>query len=167
MTAISYDSNFRPDMALGFAVSGGEVIGSTVAPSRDVQFINAVVNDPSVRPFVGPAELGELDLSEAVAQPENLFFMGEHGGFSAAWSAPGVREIHTFILESGRGAWARAARAQVIDSCRKRGDVMLWTKISPDTPHVAKFAVEGGMRPTGQVVETFGQPWLIYKMELN
>jgi hypothetical protein len=143
-----------------------EVVPSTVAPCRDVAFINAVVNDPSVRPFIGPAELGEIDLSEAIARPENLCLMGQHGGFVLAWSAPGVHEVHTFITEAGRGTWARKARYETIQYCRKRGVHMLWTKISLDTPHVAKFAAEAGMRPTGQVVETFDEPWLIYKMEL-
>jgi hypothetical protein len=35
--------------------------------SFDVERINAVANHPEVRPFVGPAELGELDFTDAVA----------------------------------------------------------------------------------------------------
>lgn len=145
----------------------GEVIEQAVASSRDVAFINAVVNDPSVRPFVGPMELGKLDLSEAIARPENLCMMGLHGGFILAWSAPGVREVHTFILPDGRGDWAKQARAEVIAYCADQGDTMLWTKIPPDQPHVARFAVEGGMKPTGQTVETFGVAYMVYKMDLN
>lgn len=168
MRTANLSSISKPPVADGFAAfAGGEVIQSTVAPCRDAALVNVVVNHPSVRPFVGPMELGELDLSEAVARPENLCMMGGHGGFILAWSAPGVREVHTFILESGRGAWARAARAEVIRHCRAEGVTMLWTKISPATPNVAKFAIEGGMEPTGMSVETFGEPWLIYKMELT
>ncbi len=137
-----------------------------VAPSRDVAFINAVVNDPSVRPFVGPEYLGELDLSEAVARPENLCMFGRWGGFLLAWSAPGVREVHTMILPEGRGAWARQARAEMIAYCATQGDTMLWTKIPADQPHVRRFAIEGGMRATGMTVATFGLPYAIYSMEL-
>lgn len=144
-----------------------EVIPSTVAPSRDVAFINAVVNHPEVRPFIGSPDLGELDLSPAVSRSENLFMIGIHGGFALGWSAPGVREVHTFILPSGRGAWARRARAEMVSYCRKAGDTMLWTKIPPGQPHVVQFAREAGMRPTGQEVETFGVMHEVYKMELQ
>lgn len=169
MRNTSLDS--QADRAVTGAVVAGvhsreEVITSAVAPSRDAQFINAVVNDPSVRPFVGPADLGELDLSEAIARPEHLCLMGVYGGFLLAWSAPGVREVHTFILPSGRGAWARQARAEMVAYCAARGDTMLWTKIPPDLPHVARFATEAGMRFTGMSVETFGVPYMIYKMDL-
>jgi hypothetical protein len=164
----SLDSIDQPALhgAASAVLAGEEVILSAVAPSRDVAFINAVVNDPSVRPFVGPEYLGELDLSEAVARPENLCLMGIHGGFLLAWSAPGVREVHTFVLPAGRGAWARQARAEMVAYCRADGNAMLWTKIPPDQPHVERYAVEGGMRRTGQIVTTFGVPYMIYKMDL-
>lgn len=165
------DQHDSPDMTAlpGAAAAVHSQIGgdqTVVAPSRDVAFINAVVNDPSVRPHVGPEYLGELDLSEAVARPENLCLFGRWGGFLLAWSAPGVREVHTMILPDGRGAWARRARVEMIAYCTAQGDTMLWTKIPADQPHVRRFALEGGMRPVGMTVATFGLPYEIYSMEL-
>ena len=126
--------------------------------------VNEVVNHPDVRPFIGPG--GEIDLSEAVSRPENWFLMGEHGGFALIWSAPNVHEVHTFIKRSGRGVWARAAAQSMIDYAADHGDLMLWTKISEDQPHVKGFATAMGMKPCGFSVETFEKPYFIYSMEL-
>lgn len=135
--------------------------------SHDAVLVNLVVNDPDVRPFVGPLEYGEIDLKSVIDRPENWFLMGEHGGFGLIWSAPKVHEIHTFILPSGRGKWAVGAAESMIDFARKNGDTMLWTKIPPKLKHVGTYARLMGMKPVDMVVETFGQPYEIYKMELN
>lgn len=142
-----------------------EVICNLVALSRDAERINAIVNHPDVRPFIGPG--GALDLSAAVERPENWFLMGEHGGFGLIWSAPGVHEVHTFILKTGRGQWAREAAAAVISYAAVRGDYMLWTKIAPEQVNVIAFATGMGMWETGQIVETFDAPYLVYKMEIG
>ncbi len=138
-----------------------------VSPCRDAAFVNSVVNDPSVRPYVGDQSLGYLDLSTVIDRPENWCLMGVYGGFLLVWSAPGVREVHTFVTPEGRGQWARAARSEMVEYCRTAGVRMLWTKISPEQPHVARFAREGGMRPTGQILEQMGEPYMIYSMELS
>lgn len=132
---------------------------------RDAGFVNWIVNHPDVRPFIGPG--GELDLSEAVARPENVFLMGEHGGFGLIWSAPAVHEVHTFVIGAGRGRWARQAARETIDHASRRGDQMLWTKIPEDQPNVRAFAEEMGMSPTGERIDTFGKPYGVYKMELG
>lgn len=131
----------------------------------DASRVNAIVNHDDVRPYIGPG--GEIDLSEAVARPENWFLMGEYGGFALIWSAPGVHEVHTFILEGGRGRWARQAAKEGIDFARDRGDQMLWTKIPEGQPRVAIFAAAMGMSDTGEAIETFGRPYHVYKMELE
>lgn len=135
--------------------------------SRDAQAINAVVNHPAVRPFVGPAEIGALDMTALVGSEEHLFPFGEHGGFAFIWTAPHCREVHTFFTPEGRGAWAAQARTEAIDLAREQGTRTLWTRIPPDSPHVEAFAVGGGMKPTGEVLEMFGKPHAIYSMELN
>jgi hypothetical protein len=132
----------------------------------DAETINAVVNSPDIRPFVGPGA-DPLDLSDAVAIPEHLFLIGEHGGFSLAWSAPGVREVHTFIKREGRGKWAREAAAEGIAYARDHGTRMLWTKCPTARPYVALYAAAMGMEPTGETIETFGEPYDVYKMELQ
>ena len=138
----------------------------TVAPSHDAAWINEVINHPAVRPFVGPVEMGELDMTPLVERPENLFPMGEFGGFALLWTAPHTLEVHTFVLPEGRGHWARQAAAKGIELAKEAGAVRLWTRIPPDAPHVKAYARAMGMKPTGEVIETFGKPYRIFSMEL-
>jgi hypothetical protein len=134
--------------------------------TQDAEHINAVINDPDVRPFVGAPEAGPLDLAPVVERPEHWFLMGEHGGFALLWSAPRAYEVHTFVLPAGRGKWAAAARAAMIDFAKRHKAQTLWTKIPPDARHVEHFARGGGMQPTEEVIETFGEPYRVFKMEL-
>jgi GNAT superfamily N-acetyltransferase len=135
--------------------------------SHDVARINKIVNDPAVRPAIGMVDLGDLDMAPLVEKPEHWFLMGEHGGFALTWSAPCVYEWHSFVLPEGRGKWAADARSEAIEYARHHGAKMLWSKIPPDAPHVDRFARQGGMKPTNNVVETFGVPYRVFSMELN
>jgi len=135
--------------------------------SSDAERINAVVNHPAVRPYVGSPEYGEIDMTPVVAKTEDWFLMGDHGGFLLSWSAPGVREIHTFVLPEGRGRWAANARAEMLDYARANGTHTLWTKIDPTHRHTVQFARRGGMQPTEEMINTLGTPYQIYMMELG
>jgi hypothetical protein len=135
--------------------------------SFDVERINAVVNHPEVRPGVGDPDSGDLDVAPLVERAEHWFLMGEHGGFLLSWSAPKVREVHTFILPEGRGKWGAVARANMIAYARDNGMKMLWTKIAPGDRHVDRYARQGGMQLTQEVIETFGEPYRVYSMELS
>ena len=135
--------------------------------TADVDRINEVVNHPTVRPAVGLPELGDVDMSPLASAPEHWFLMGEHGGFMLGWSAPEVREIHTFILPEGRGKWAAQARDEMLAYAREHGTKLLWTKIAFDARHVEHFARQGGMQLTEEVIETFGVPYRIYRLELH
>lgn len=135
--------------------------------SCDAEHINAVVNHPDVRPFVGGDSDEELDLTPLVERPEHWFLMDEHGGFLLAWSAPGIREVHTFVMPEGRGQWAADRRAEMLDYARANGTKMLWTKIPPTWPHVERFARQGGMKPTDDVIDTLGTPYRVFAMELD
>lgn len=132
----------------------------------DAEVVNLAANHPDVRPFLGPASLGELDFEEAVAEDHNWFLMGAHGGFALAWSGPGVYEVHVFILPEGRGKWAAQARQATIDFAKANGAKMLWARISPAARFVSYFARRGGMQPTGEMIYTLGSPYDLYKMEL-
>lgn len=135
--------------------------------SYDTAFINKVVNDPAVRPYVGSGVDGDIDTQILVDNPDNWFLMGEHGGFLLNATAPGVREIHTFILPEGRGKWANDARTAMLDYARSHGTEKLWTKIEPDSKHVIRYARQGGMQKTDEMVELFGTLYQIYRMELR
>jgi hypothetical protein len=49
---------------------------------------------------------------------------------------------------------------------REHGTKLLWTKIAFDARHVEHFARQGGMQLTEEVIETFGVPYRIYRLEL-
>lgn len=152
----------------GVASFGKGVIGGLLRRWHDTAWVNSVVNNPDVRPFVGiGGPGGYLDHANAIARPENWFLMGEHGGFALTFSAPGVHEVHTFILKSGRGAWARQAAQEMIAYAKAQGDHMLWTRIAPGQKNVVTFAVENGMKPTFTQLDTFGIPYSVYKMEIG
>lgn len=78
--------------------------------TMDATFLNEVINDPGVRPFLGG--VGELDLGPLLANPDNvgLEVMGDGGWFLQA-IMPGVYELHTCFLPHARGrAYFAAAR---------------------------------------------------------
>jgi len=132
----------------------------------DAQLVNLAANHPDVRPYLGPASLGELNFEEAVSDRNNWFLMGQYGGFALAWCAPGVYEVHVFILPEGRGAWAAQARQATIDYAVSNGATMLWARIAPSARFVSMFARRGGMQPTGEMIYTLGAAYDIFKMEL-
>jgi hypothetical protein len=134
--------------------------------SFDVEAINAAANRPDVRPFIGPASLGELDFEDAVTDYNNWFLMGEHGGFVLVWSAPGVYEVHVFIATEGRGKWAAQAWVAAREYAAQNGAKMLWARIAPAAKFVSMFARRGGMKPTYEMLYTLGSAYDVYKMEL-
>lgn len=138
-----------------------------VARTQDAVIANAFVNHPEIRPFVGSPGAGYLDLTDVIRRPEHWFLLGDHGGFGLLWSAPGVYEVHTFITKAGRGAWANNARTEMLDFAKQNGAKMLWTRIPPASPHIERFARQGGMQPTGEVVETFDVPHRIMMVEIR
>lgn len=81
-----------------------------VVRTLDATHLNAVANDPEVRPWLGGD--GVLDLSSTVADPWNVSVVTEHGGFIALWASPERYEIHSLFMAAGRGREAiRAMRA--------------------------------------------------------
>jgi hypothetical protein len=75
--------------------------------TTDAAFLNRVLNDPAVRPWVADVAEGKLDLSPRVADDNNVCLIGEHGAFLCFKFMEGMYEVHTQILPSGRGEWAR------------------------------------------------------------
>lgn len=136
-----------------------------IRPTHDADLVNRVVNDPAVRPYLGGD--GPLDMSEAVADPNNWFLMGDHGGFALIETSPHVREVHTFILKEGRGKAARSAAAEGIAFAKENGVKALWTRIPPKWPHIGAYAYGMGMRPTGETIDTLGEEYAVYRMEIG
>lgn len=69
--------------------------------------LNAVVNDPHVRPWVAPGR-DPLDLTFQVENKSNVLLVGEHGCCMFLKMMPGVYEVHTQVRKEGRGEWTNA-----------------------------------------------------------
>lgn len=130
--------------------------------TTDATAINALVNDPAIRPHVGGDIWQFVDLTAVAAQPANLFLLGEHGGFGLVWTAPCTMEVHTFIRPAGHGAWALGAARDMVRMAGEHGARRLWTRVEPKDRHVAAFARRSGMRPAGQVTCDLGAGPVLY-----
>lgn len=120
--------------------------------SFNVEAVNALANASSVRPFIGGDGESFLDLTDVLAADMNIALLGQFGGFVMNWCAPACYEIHTMILPEGRGPWAFQAGHDCIAMMRDVfGAKLLWTRVSPDLPHVALFARKCGMSDAGQI----------------
>lgn len=92
--------------------------------------VNAVCNHPAVLPTLSLG-MGEVDVSGLMADPRNVFFLGEHGGAMFHRTGPGVYAAHDFFLPSGRGAWALRASRYMLEYML---DVMSARLIWAETP---------------------------------
>ena len=75
-------------------------------PEISVDKLNALINDPSVYPWVCGELSGYLDLTPIFNNKENVFFGLEHGGCGFIKLKPGIYDFHSFCLPAGRGRWA-------------------------------------------------------------
>lgn len=107
--------------------------------TMDATVLNRVANHPDVRPWLGGE--GALDLTETLAQPQNVGFVTEHGGFVAICLEPGLYDAHSLFLPEGRGEHARLAMR---DACRymfmATDCVELVTKVPENNPAAAGLA---------------------------
>ena len=74
--------------------------------------INAIVNDPSIYPWVKGASRGPLDVSKLLADPKHVVLTAEHGGIIFVNHGAGVYEFHASVLPQGRGQWMLEAGRQ-------------------------------------------------------
>lgn len=131
----------------------------------DAGRVNAVVNDASVRPFVGGDGASEIDLGPVLANRDNVCLFGEHGGFMATWSAPQTYEIHTFILPDGRGRWAYEAAQELLAALRGDFEAKhIWTRVPRDQRNVRRFTAAAGLVPCGEQVCDFGGGPTLYDL---
>lgn len=105
------------------------LLSSIVERTHDATQANVVANHPAVKPGLDLGLDIEIDMTVLVSNPENLLFMGEHGGAILIWSAPGVYDAHNFVLPEGRGEWARKACAAILDLMfEEYGARMVWAQ---------------------------------------
>lgn len=130
---------------------------ATLERSFGVAAINALANDPTIRPFVGGDLNQPLDLAALLDNERNICLMGEHGCFVLNWTSPGSYEVHTMVRPEGRGAWALSAAKLVLDIMGDAyGARQVWTRIKPEYHNVRVFAIKAGMRPCGSAVFDIG-----------
>ena len=75
-------------------------MGREVVRSFDAEFLNRLVNDPSTE--AGRLGLKDLDLTEVLADHDNVFLANSYGGFLFVRDRD-VYEVHTNFLPRGRG----------------------------------------------------------------
>lgn len=109
-----------------------------IAPTKDAGFVNAVLNDAAVRPWVADLGEGAIDLTSALQTPKVTALRGEHGIFIVIQLDAGIYEVHTATLQSGRGAWSRVFAAEGASYMFTRTDaVELLTRV-PATHEAAR-----------------------------
>jgi hypothetical protein len=132
----------------------------------DAERLNALVNHPDIRPHVGGDPDFPIDLTGALVG-RNVFLLGEYGGFGLTWCAPGVYEVHTFILPQGRGAWALAAvRTGLAIMQAAYSASHIWTRVKPDAKAVRMFTRAAGFAHVGREEFDIGvgpEPFEIYE----
>lgn len=108
----------------------------------DAAHLNAVANDPNVRPTLGGE--GEIDLTGLIADPANLALVADGGGFVLTPLAPGHLEVHSMFRPK---ADAIGAMREAMDWVFTRTDcVSIWSKV-PKANRAAKgFARAGSLR---------------------
>lgn len=80
---------------------------SLVERHTTAEALNAIVNDPHVRPWVAPGT-ETLDLTFQVENENNVLLVGRYGCCMFLQIQPGIYEVHTQVLREGRGAWTNA-----------------------------------------------------------
>lgn len=80
----------------------------------DATRINALLNDPTIRPTAGPIS-GVTDLTAFVRDTANVCFVTPHGAILYAWKQPCVYEVHSLFLPDGRGIESQTATSDAID----------------------------------------------------
>lgn len=86
--------------------------------------INAVINHPAVRPWVGLPGQSYLDVGPVVANLGNVLLMGEGGGFLLVQLEPGIYEVHTQFVPEARGENVEKSVADAFHYMFTRTDCM-------------------------------------------
>lgn len=128
--------------------------------------INAVLNDPHVRPDIAESVSGVVDIAAAVENPQNVLLMGEFGGCFFVKLFGGIFEVHTQTTTQGRGAW-------VADFARAAGDWMytqtdafeIVTRIPAHHRAAKALAIHAGMRY--EFTEPMGCTWREEKQDIE
>jgi hypothetical protein len=120
--------------------------------STDSQFLNRIINDPSVFPFVSYGQKFPMDAALLLEDRRNVFLANESGGFLFLFRQEGIYEVHTLFLPDGRGAAAlsSAKEAAAFAFAVMRAQLLV-TFVEENNRATRLFAMKAGFRKTGQV----------------
>lgn len=120
-----------------------------VARTFDASAVNAIVNHPSVLPWIS-YEPGDLDVSDVIINKRNIFFLGRYGGMALIWSGPGIYDAHIFALPEGRGRWIRDVCKTILNMMFDAYDArMIWAQVPNANPACAMLAHIVGFKSLG------------------
>jgi hypothetical protein len=114
------------------------------ATAEDADKINALLNDPLIRPTIGGE--GELDASDLLADRRNICLFDERGGALFRWSGPGVYEGHSFFRVRAREAIEIGKHILSLIDCEK-----VWGATPLHLKHVRWFNRQLGFRSLGEI----------------
>lgn len=142
----------------------------TYVISKNSQIVNEIINDPSVRPFVGALGSGQLSVASlfsdgafaVLSQEKTLSPKGKvngakyHGGAVLVPDGDGGLEAHTFALPSGRGGMVAGdmdvASGEILSQGFKR--IYGYTPVSNEA--ACKFNEKIGFKQNGKSERDFG-----------
>lgn len=98
----------------------------------DATILNALANEPTVRPWLGGTQV--LDLTSVVANPENFAFLTDEqkGGYIYHKLAQGLYMVHTLSVPEGRGRQMLEARTASLREMFTKSDAIEIATLVPD-----------------------------------
>lgn len=110
----------------------------------DASALNAIANDPAVRPSL--AGEGVLDLTGLAADPANLALVCDDGGFLLTPLAAGHYEVHS-MFRPGSGVAIEAMRAAMDWVFTRTDCVAIWSKVPKSNTAAKGLARAGSLKP--------------------
>ena len=119
--------------------------------SRDADFLNNVVNDPSVFPYISYGFKDPVDVGPLIRDEKNYFFANSFGGFLVINKGSGIYEIHSQFLPEGRGLSAILAAREAMEYMFTNTDcTVLITDCPKDNPAARILAKKAGLVKIGE-----------------
>lgn len=127
-----------------------------LATAGDIPAINAILNDPAVKPTAALGQSGDLDVT-TLFNGRNVILSAPGGGAVFAWSSPGVFEGHSFFLPTIRGRKAVALGREMLIFMFRHGAQRIWGQTPADNRPACMFNRLLGFKSLGFDTAPFPQ----------
>lgn len=107
--------------------------------AQDAIRVNEIVNDPSIYPWIKGSHTGFLDLTNVVANKNNVVLVSDHGCVVFTKLQSGIYEFHTSVLPEGRGTWMQEGAVEVFHWMFTKTDAYELMTKCPDGNILAKL----------------------------